>query len=270
LSTNQQKLPLPKLPFTLTAAQEQAIQEIIEDLQQKTPMNRLLVGDVGSGKTIVAALPASLLIKAQQNVCLIVPTKILAKQHYQTLSTLFPDINFVLIDAQSRTPKLTAGTFYIGTHALLNYLSDIKPGLVIYDEQQRFGVKHRQLEEYLDQKKQRPHLLSVTATPIPRTLMLSIFSHLEMSYLDQMPNSRKMATTWLVPQRKKEQAIKWLVQELLQSKPDQKQALIVCPFINPSSYAATENVAAVEEVFTSLTKSLAKVYQQLDIKPSSN
>lgn len=257
----------PQLPFQLTAAQNKAIQEILTDLQQRIPMNRLLVGDVGSGKTIVAAIPASLMTKSGQNVCLVAPTKILARQHYQNLSTIFKDTKFVLLDSQNKLQEVKPSTFYIGTHALLNQLQKIKPSLVIYDEQQRFGVKHRQLEEYLTQKKDCPHLLSMTATPIPRTLMLSIFSHLDMSYLDQMPNSRKMATTWLVPKIKEKKALEWLVKELLNKTVYQKQALIVCPFINPSSYKATENVAAVKESFDFVSQELQKIYQKLAIAP---
>lgn len=259
------KNQIPKLPFELTTTQQKAVQEILTDLQHKVPMNRLLVGDVGSGKTIVAAIPASLMVKAGQNVCLIVPTKILARQHYQNLTNIFKNINFTLVDSQSKFEKTERSTFYIGTHALLNQLNKIKPSLVIYDEQQRFGVKHRQLEEYLEQKKDYPHLLSMTATPIPRTLMLSIFSHLEMSYLDQMPNSRKMATTWLVPQSKKQKALEWLTKELLDTTAHKKQALIVCPFINPSSYKAMENVSAVKEIFDFIKQELKQIYQKLAI-----
>lgn len=265
--TSLQEKQTTKLPFELTQAQKQAIQEILADLKQKIPMNRLLVGDVGSGKTIVAAIPASLMVRAGQNVCLIAPTKILAKQHYDHLSNIFQDINFVLTDAQHKLKKVENKTFYIGTHSLLKQLKKIQPSLIIYDEQQRFGVKHRQLEEYLDQKKDCPHLLSMTATPIPRTLMLSIFSHLDISYLDQMPNSRKMAKTWLVPQAKKQKALEWLTKELLEQNTQQKQALVVCPFINPSSYKATENVAAVKETFDSINKELKNIYQKLAIAP---
>jgi len=259
------KNKIPKLPFELTMAQKKAVQEILTDLQHKVPMNRLLVGDVGSGKTIVAAIPASLMVEAGQNVCLIVPTKILARQHYKNLTKIFKNINFTLIDSQSKFEKTEQGIFYIGTHALLNQLNKIKPSLVIYDEQQRFGVKHRQLEEHLEQKKDYPHLLSMTATPIPRTLMLSIFSHLAMSYLDQMPNSRKMATTWLVPQSKKQKALEWLTKELLDTTTHKKQVLIVCPFINPSSYKAMENVSAVKESFDFVKQELKQIYQKLAI-----
>ncbi len=266
-----------ELPFSLTQAQEKAVAEIFTDLSKKAPMNRLLVGDVGSGKTIVAAIPACDFVRNGQNVCLIVPTKILAKQHFDNLSNIFKEIDFELISSDNKKTKAKSeketkktATFYIGTHSLLNKIKDINPSLVIYDEQQRFGVKHRQLEEYLDQRKKQPHLLSMTATPIPRSLMLSIFSHLDLSYLDQMPNSRKMATTWLVPKEKEKKALEWLVKELLSQneagKEDRKkQAIIICPFINPSSYKATENVAAVKESLDSIKKELKIIYQNLNV-----
>jgi ATP-dependent DNA helicase RecG len=267
LAENQEARNL-ELPFELTTSQEKAIQEIFTDLHKSAPMNRLLVGDVGSGKTIVAAIPASTLVKNGQNVCLIVPTKILAKQHYNNLKNIFKDINFALLSSENKLDQDTIeqSTFYIGTHSLLKQLEKIKPSLVIYDEQQRFGVKHRQLEEYLDQEKKQPHLLSMTATPIPRSLMLSIFSHLDLSYLDQMPNSRKMATTWLIPKAKELKALEWLVKELLVEGDRKKQAIIICPFINPSSYGATENVAAVKESLEFIKKELEKIYQKLNIE----
>jgi len=155
---------------------------------------------------------------------------------------------------------------------LLSKLNSIKPSLVIYDEQQRFGVRHRQLEEHLQQAGAKAHLLNMTATPIPRSLMLSIFSHLELSYLDQMPNARKMAHTWLIPEEKREKALEWLVQELStqnQAGARKKQALIICPFINPSSYQATENVAAVQAVAEAIKKDLQKIYQKLNLEPKN-
>lgn len=260
-----------ELPFTLTNAQEKALQEILGDLAKNSPMNRLLVGDVGSGKTIVAAIPAILLVQAGQSVCLLAPTKILAKQHLEKLQSIFPKIPFSSVQAGQNFQISKQATFYIGTHSLLNKLEQIQPSLVIYDEQQRFGVKHRQLEEHLNKQVKQTHLLSMTATPIPRSLMLSIFSHLDLSYLDQMPNQRQMATTWLIPKHKESKSIQWLVNELIKPSVDEngksrvKQALIVCPFINPSSYKATENVAAVENSVKNLNEELTKVYKKIEI-----
>lgn len=257
------------LPFQLTKAQEKAVLDILDDLAQKSPMNRLLIGDVGSGKTIVAAIPAIALIESGQNVCLIAPTKILAQQHFNNLQNIFKKISFQLVNSENKLKKVdpNKASFFIGTHSLLGQLKNIKPSLVIYDEQQRFGVKHRQLDDYFSQSKKQAHLLSMTATPIPRSLMLSIFSHLDLSYLDQMPNSREMATTWLVPKSKEKSALEWLVKELSTTASDErkKQALIICPFINPSAYKAMENVAAVKDTLDSIQKELKIIYQKLNL-----
>jgi ATP-dependent DNA helicase RecG len=135
---------------------------------------------------------------------------------------------------------------------LINKLEKIKPALIIYDEQHRFGTKQRQNPQ--------AHLLSMTATPIPRSLMLTIFAHLQTSILDEMPANRQMAKTWLVPKSKEKNAIVWIVKQLLQS-PD-KQAFIVCPFIDPSQHGALENVAAVKESMEEIQKILDEYYQE--------
>lgn len=267
-----EKAKIPKeIPFDLTNAQRKAIDEIIQDLNKDEVMNRLLVGDVGSGKTIVAATAAYHVIKNNKSVCLLAPTQILAQQHFNNLQEIFKDLDFELITSQtsksfkkSDTPK-----FYIGTHAILNQLKEINPTLVIYDEQQRFGVGQRSIENYLENDlnhKDFPHLLTMTATPIPRTLMLTIFSHLQLSYLDQMPNNRKMAKTWLVPKQKEESAIEWIAKEILQNPKQKKQAIIICPFIDPSSHQALENVAAANESFKEIEEQLKKITRAGNIK----
>ena len=247
------------IPFKLTTAQERSIKEILNDLEKSEAMNRLLVGDVGSGKTVVAGIAAWHSLKNQKNVALVAPTQILAKQHFNKLQELFPDISIQLILAgNSKQFKLNEkSTLYVGTHAVINRLEKIDPALIVYDEQHRFGVSQRQT--------QNAHILTMTATPIPRSLMLSIFSHLELSLIDEMPKNRQIATTWLVPQRKEKDSIEWLVKELLTDKKRQKQALIVCPFIDPSSYQALENVAAANDSFTQLEKQLDEIYLKLKI-----
>lgn len=250
-----------QLPFTLTEAQVRALSEIQSDLQKGIAMNRLLVGDVGSGKTIVAALSGVAVVKQGQSVCLLAPTKILAQQHYEKLRSLFPEINFQLVRGERASDDPQAAAFYIGTHKLIKQIPQLKPKLVMYDEQQRFGVAHRQLGD------QNSHLLTMTATPIPRSLMLSIFSHLDVSYIDQMPRNRHMATTWLVPKQKEEGAIAWIGQEILQShqQDKHKQALIVCPFINPSTHQASENVAAIKDTSAWVNQQLEQLYQSKKI-----
>jgi ATP-dependent DNA helicase RecG len=256
----QQKPLIPEsLPFTLTKAQEKALSEITNDLKKTTAMNRLLIGDVGSGKTAVAAIAAWHSCLAGHNAVLVAPTQILAQQHYQTIQKLLPKQKLHLVTAQtSKNFKKDSASIYVGTHALINKLEEIEPALIIYDEQHRFGTKQRQNPQ--------AHLLTMTATPIPRSLMLTIFTHLQTSILDEMPANRQMAKTWLVPKAKEEDAIVWLAEQLLQSK--DQQAFIVCPFIDPSQHSALENVAAVKDSQQQLEIVLNKYYQDKQIAKS--
>ncbi|MPM49631.1 ATP-dependent DNA helicase RecG [bioreactor metagenome] len=218
---------------------------------------------MGSGKTIVAAAAAQQVLLAGHSVCLLAPTKILAQQHFHNLQNLFPELNFQLVTAQQRYQKTARPCFFIGTHGLLNHLEEIQPAFVIYDEQQRFGVKHRSLENYFSKNQAWPHLLSMTATPIPRTFMLSIFSHLDASYLQEMPKNRQMATTWLIPEKKAPAAWEWLADQLLLVDQQRiKQAIVVCPFIDPSKQQSLENVAAAESRFKELQHFFNEYYQK--------
>lgn len=292
------------LPFELTDDQQQSVQDIIQDLKQNQPMNRLLIGDVGSGKTVVAGIAARQIIQAGQSAALIAPTQILAEQHLQTFAELFPDLKTKLLTAKTKndngkrsnknssfnsansnsTPKLV-----IGTHAVINHLQEIKPGLIIYDEQHRFGVAQR-AEGINPQKETQPHLLTMTATPIPRSYMLTIFSHLDVSLIKQMPFGPKPLKTWYVPDSKKQDAYDWLVEKLKKSQPNNKlktakdnqqndqqvdsqqvdsQAsktsqlgMVVCPFIDPSEHEAFSDIPAAAELYDQLQK---KYKNQLNI-----
>ena len=256
INVKQSTLIPDSLPFTLTKAQKRAIKEISTDLKKTTAMNRLLIGDVGSGKTAVAALAARQVCLAGYNAALIAPTQILAQQHFQNLQQLLPKQKIYLVTAQtSKNFKIDQGSIYVGTHALINKLEKIEAALIIYDEQHRFGTKQRQNPQ--------AHLLTMTATPIPRSLMLTIFAHLQTSILDEMPLNRQIAKTWLVSKSKEEDAIKWLAEQLLEDK--NKQAFIVCPFIDPSQHSALENVAAVKNSLEQLEKVLKQYYQEQKI-----
>ncbi len=264
----EKMLPLPKsLPFELTGAQKRSTAEILADLKSTTPMNRLLIGDVGSGKTVVAGIAAEQIVKNGFNAALIAPTKILAEQHYQTFASLFPKLPVELITAQTKksagkkaavekTPTVMASAaqakLVIGTHAVINRLTELSPGLVIYDEQHRFGVKQRSETTNLEKM---PHILTMSATPIPRSLMLTIFSHLQVSYIDELPEGRKPIKTWLVPESKRADAYSWIAGELGSSG---GQAFVVCPFIDPSDHEAFEKVAAASERHTELIDLFAK------------
>ena len=195
------------LPFRLTGAQDRAIAEILQDLQRGTPMNRLIQGDVGSGKTMVAAAAAYLAVKNGHQAALMAPTEILAEQHHRSLSKILQPLGLrVCLLTGSLTPKnkkeLRAAIedgqwdLVIGTHALVSESTVFRDlGLVIADEQHRFGVGQRSA---LSAKGSDPHLLVMSATPIPRTLALLMYGDLEVSILDELPPGRQQTDTFLV------------------------------------------------------------------------
>jgi len=242
------------IPFELTGAQQRATREILADLQHHTAMNRLLIGDVGSGKTVVAGLACLAAVQSQHHAVIAAPTQILAHQHFESLQKLLPTINYQLLTGkESKQFKPTKiPTLYIGTHAALNQLDKIQPALIVYDEQHRFGVKQRSLPKKL---RHTPHLLTMSATPIPRSLMLTLFSHLQLSVIDELPANQQPTTTWLVPSNKRESSLEWLAKQLEKTN---GQALVVCPFIEPSQHESFSNVAAAKDLF----KELKTFYQQ--------
>ncbi len=195
------------LPFTLTGAQSRAIEEIRQDMGRGIPMNRLLQGDVGSGKTMVAAASAYLAAQNGRQTALMAPTEILAEQHYASLEKLFAPLGLTLgLLTGSQSPKqkklvrekIASGEvdIAIGTHALITDATVFHNlGLVIADEQHRFGVAQR---SRLAAKGEDPHLLVMSATPIPRTLALILYGDLEVSVLDELPPGREQVDTFLV------------------------------------------------------------------------
>lgn len=245
LNSRGVSIPLT-IPFELTADQLQSIDEVITDLSQPKPMNRLLVGDVGSGKTIVAGVAAHQILQAGGSIGLVAPTQILAEQHLQTLSKFLPDCNWQLITSQTKPSQIESSTGYIGTHAVLNYVAVIKPRLLIFDEQHRFGVNHRSIEL----KEWQPHILTMSATPIPRSMMLSIFSHLDISRITQPPPGKKPATTWLTPPTKRTAGYTWMMEQLdgARRSGEPQIALVVCPFINKSESDQFAHVKSIEEL----------------------
>lgn len=237
------------IPFELTASQKKCTEEILEDLSQKHAMNRLLIGDVGSGKTIVAAVAAYHTVKNNENVCMIAPTKILAEQHYQTIKKVFQDVEIKILSGSQKVKNFSEkGILYIGTHKLINKIIDIKPSVIIYDEQQRFGVKQRSISNSLSYT---PHILTMTATPIPRSLLLTIFSHLNVSHIDQMPKGRKPTITWAMTESKRAEALNWITENLQQRDENNSKKLVmfICPFIDPSDEKSLENVASTTKKF---------------------
>lgn len=243
-----------KLPFELTSAQRKAVKEIFTDLAGTRPMNRLLEGDVGSGKTVVAAIAMYLSHLNNFQSVLMAPTEILANQHYETISRLFSPLGVkVGLVTSSRKFSIPGSQFSIlvGTHALLFKKLDFnKIRLVVIDEQQRFGVEQRAM---VRKKGRNPHFLTMTATPIPRTVALTLYGDLELSFLDEMPKGRKEIKTWLVPPEKRENAYKWVISQLLTFN---SQLFVICPFIEQSESLKSVKAATLEfdrlkkEVFT--------------------
>jgi len=236
-------------PFKLTSAQDRAISEIAEDLQHQEPMNRLLQGDVGSGKTVVAVYALLAAVANKLQVALMAPTEILAEQHHNTLS-------FFLREARVRMKLLTGGIsrsqrnealsgirvgevdLAVGTHALVEEDVDFKRlGLLVVDEQHKFGVVQR---ARLRQKGLTPDCLVMTATPIPRTLALTVFGDLDVSVIDELPPGRVPIKTHLVPPQKRERAYEFIRKEINKGR----QAYIVYPLISESD--AIEAKAATE------------------------
>lgn len=260
VQTKDKNLTLPKtIPFELTKSQLRSAQEIIDDLTEDAPMNRLLIGDVGSGKTIVAGLAMQKVVDHGHHAAIVAPTQILAEQHLKNMQKFFPEIPVYLVTGKSKV-ELTEPGFIIGTHAVLNILKKIEDpkqavAMIVFDEQHRFGVGQR---SKLEHQGIHPHILTMTATPIPRSLMLTIFSHLNLSTIDELPKNRIPTKTWVLPETKRDSMYDWLKEQIMNGRKEGKQfqALIVCPFINPSESEALENVAAAKEMFDSVKKKL--------------
>ncbi|MBI3955023.1 ATP-dependent DNA helicase RecG, partial [Candidatus Gottesmanbacteria bacterium] len=241
------------LPFSLTHSQEKSTDEILSDLSNSHPMNRLLEGDVGSGKTVVAAIAMYAVYLNGYRSALMAPTELLANQHFMTLKKIFKPyrIKMALLTSDSH-PDTNHADIYVGTHALIAEKVGINNlALAVIDEQQRFGVSQR---TKLRLKGNRPHLLSLTATPIPRTLALTLYADLDLSVIDEMPIGRKKIKTWVVPEIKRDSAYLWMKQQLLSKSKGfkiTKQAFIICPFIEKSESLST--VKAVKKEFERLS-----------------
>ncbi|HEV2339270.1 MAG TPA: ATP-dependent DNA helicase RecG [Patescibacteria group bacterium] len=231
------------LPFSLTKSQQRAIEEIFVNVSSGKPMNRLLEGDVGSGKTIVAAFVIYLSFLSGYQSVLMAPTEILAQQHFATIKKfLEPQGMKIVLQTGSKKNIKNESIFdiLIGTHAVLSEnIKFNKLGLVVIDEQQRFGVEQRSI---IRQKGKNPHLLTMTATPIPRTVALTLYGDLDVSYLDEMPKGRKEIKTWLVPATKRSGAYQWIAKRIH----DGDQVFIICPFIEESESMTTVKAATKE------------------------
>lgn len=249
---------ITNLPFELTTAQKKVIEDIFTDLGKKTPMNRFLQGDVGSGKTVVAAIATYVAYLNGLQTLYMAPTEILVQQHYATIANLLANTSVdigVQTGSQKSVKKGSAKTFdiLIGTHALLNeWLQLDKVGLVIIDEQHRFGVKQRAM---LKQKGFNPHLLTMTATPIPRTVALTLYGELDLSVIDEMPKGRIPIKTWVVPPSKRSNAYTWIQNKM---KTEKTQTFIICPLIEESEVETLKSVKAAKVEYEYLKNEVFK------------
>lgn len=222
------------LPYELTGAQKIALWEIIKDLEKPYPMNRLLNGDVGSGKTVVAAAAALEIAKAGYQTAVMAPTEVLTNQHFQTFSKILRDfdIKIGLLTSSGVKGEGVLADIVIGTHSLIQ--EDVKfnkLALVVIDEQHRFGVEQRatllRSSGASEGQALIPHLLSMTATPIPRTLALTIYGDLDISVLNEMPKGRSPIETKLIPPEKRKEAHKFIREQIK----DGRQVFVICPRI---------------------------------------
>jgi len=250
---NQPQLDLfiKQLPFTLTNSQKKCWQEISTDLQKNVAMNRFLQGDVGSGKTVVAALACYLAYLNNHKSLIMAPTEILAKQHFSSLQKLFQNTT-VKIGLQTGSVKIKNKEDFdiiVGTQALISEKFSLKKlGLIVIDEQHRFGVNQRAV---LKEKGNNPHLLTMTATPIPRTVALTLYGELEMSVIDEMPVGRLPVKTYFVPKIKRQAAYAWIKNQI---KTTGTQVFIVCPLIEESEIETMKSVKAVQKEYADLQK----------------
>ncbi len=238
------------LPFELTNAQKRVINDILNDLQSSTPMNRLVQGDVGSGKTVVAVIAILAAIQSGYQAALMAPTEVLAEQHYRKLVSWFNLLHLPveLLTGSTTTKKrraihsqLETGELplLVGTHALIqDPVNFQRLGLVVIDEQHRFGVQQR---ARLQQKGQSPHVLTMTATPIPRTLALTLHGDLDVSQIDELPPGRQQIQTNVLSGKQRNHAYDLIRREIAQGR----QAYIVLPLIEESEKLDVRS--AVEE-----------------------
>ena len=264
------------LPFKLTAGQKLALKEIVDDMRQPQPMHRLLQGDVGAGKTIVALLAAVVAMENGLQVAFMAPTEILAAQHYSNIARMLSQSRFRVDMLTGSTPGLHKHTLLanvergttnliVGTHALVqDRITFHRLGLVVIDEQHRFGVAQRAA---LRAKGLKPDVLLMTATPIPRTLALTDYSELDVSKITDLPPGRKPVTTWVKPESRRDE-IYQLIREQLDSG---RQAYIIYPLVEESEKidlkSATEMADHLQtDIFPAYTVALLHGRMKQDVK----
>ena len=255
-----------RLPFTLTDAQKKVLEDIKQDLRSGSRMNRLLQGDVGSGKTVVAAISLLMVMLSGYQTALMVPTEILGQQHYKSLLELFKPYPAFKIEFLSSSVKgkrrreileqLASGEIHliIGTHAIIQQDVIFKQlGLVITDEQHRFGVNQRKM---LREKGDFVDVLMMTATPIPRTLAISAFGDMDVSIINQLPQGRKPVETFLIDSSKLDRALGFIQDTILDQG---QQAYVITPLIEESEAMDVQNAVEVYHLWQHHFEGKAKV-----------
>lgn len=256
-----------QLPFTLTNAQKKSAWAILQDMEKSVPMHRLLIGDVGSGKTVVAAMAVLNTVLNKKQAVIMAPTEILAEQHATTVRTLLADfdIQIALHTAshkyeglkKKKSGNTTTAAFtgmqpqvFIGTHALIQeHISFENLGLVVIDEQHRFGVKQRKaLKETSGDPDTMPHLLSMSATPIPRSLALSLYGDLDLSIIDELPAGRKTTETTVIPSTERKKMYDHISERVAEGE----QAFVICPLVEMSEKVDGRNVTDEYEELQSI------------------
>ncbi len=244
-----------KLPFTLTNAQKRVLEEIDNNMESKKSMNRLLQGDVGSGKTVIAICSAYKAVKCGYQAAIMAPTAILATQHYNNFKNLLDSLDIkceLLISGITKKKKedilkrLENGEIdiLIGTHAILEDNVIFKNlGLVVTDEQHRFGVKQR---TKIAEKGQNPDILVMTATPIPRTLALILYGDLDISIIDELPPNRKVIETFAVNKQMKDRVNTFIEEQVKEGR----QAYIVCPLVEENEELDLKSVEKIYEEYS--------------------
>ena len=254
------------LPFKLTKAQLRVLEDINKDMENEKPMNRLLQGDVGSGKTIVSMVSAYKAVKSGYQVAVLAPTMILAKQHLQNFKNILEQYGIVceaLVGGMTAKKKkellekVASGevNILIGTHAILEENVIFKNlGFVVTDEQHRFGVKQR---AKIVSKGNNPDVLVMTATPIPRTLALILYGDLDISIIDELPPNRKKVETYAVSKRYEERVNEFVKKEVRNGR----QAYIVCPLVEEGEDESTANLKAVTELYEKYKNDIFKDFK---------
>ncbi len=251
------------LPFALTNAQRKVVWQIYQDMQKTQPMNRLVEGDVGSGKTVVAAMAAVMVLQQNHQVALMAPTEILARQHANTIQKLLAPLGYgdkvgLLVGSMNPAQKkqayaaITSGAlrFIVGTHALIQDKVDLRNlELIVIDEQHRFGVEQR--KALMAKAGHMPHVLNLTATPIPRSLALTLYGELDVSILDEKPAGRQQIITKIASPNSRKQLYETIDRQLA----DGRQLFVVCPLVTESDMVVA---SSAEKVYETLRKGAFK------------